>query len=129
MALARAVLTAIDAPEPFTLAGFYSQLIGGEVQVCYRNAAGDPEWVEIREGAQRKLAFQLVPDYQAPTWPNGRLPQQRHLDLEVEDLDAGETFVVAIGAVKSPVQPGETFRVFLDPAGHPFCLVSIGALD
>jgi len=50
-------------------------------------------------------------------------PQQLHLDLEVADLDAGEAAVVALGARKHEVQPGETFRVFLDPAGHPFCLV------
>jgi hypothetical protein len=30
--------------------------------------------------------------------------------------------VLARGATKADVQPGTTFRVFLDPAGHPFCL-------
>ena len=30
--------------------------------------------------------------------------------------------VVALGARKHEHQPGKTFRVFLDPAGHPFCL-------
>ena len=43
--------------------------------------------------------------------------------LVVDDLDAGEAAVVALGARKHDVQPGTTFRVFLDPAGHPFCLV------
>jgi hypothetical protein len=33
--------------------------------------------------------------------------------------------VLTIGARKAEVQPGETFRVFLDPVGHPFCLVLI----
>ena len=28
-----------------------------------------------------------------------------------------------VGARKAETQPGESFRVFLDPAGHPFCLV------
>jgi hypothetical protein len=28
-----------------------------------------------------------------------------------------------VGARKATEQPGETFRVFIDPAGHPFCLV------
>ncbi|WP_346434207.1 VOC family protein [Phytohabitans maris] len=28
----------------------------------------------------------------------------------------------SIGATKHPHQPGTSFRVFLDPAGHPFCL-------
>jgi hypothetical protein len=31
--------------------------------------------------------------------------------------------VLALGAKKAEFQPGTTFRVFLDPAGHPFCLV------
>ncbi len=30
--------------------------------------------------------------------------------------------MLAVGARKHPHQPGTTFRVFLDPAGHPFCL-------
>jgi hypothetical protein len=44
------------------------------------------------------------------------------LDLSVEDLDAAEERVLALGAVKPDFQPGETWRVFADPAGHPFCL-------
>ncbi len=32
--------------------------------------------------------------------------------------------MLALGAVKTGVQPEpDAFRVFLDPAGHPFCLV------
>ena len=30
--------------------------------------------------------------------------------------------VLRLGATKHDHQPGTTFRVFLDPAGHPFCL-------
>ena len=70
------------------------------------------------------IAFQRIPDYVAPTWPGGVHPQQMHLDFEVEDLDAGEAAVLALGAVKHDVQPmPDAFRVFLDPAGHPFCLI------
>jgi hypothetical protein len=45
-----------------------------------------------------------------------------HLDLVVADLDEGEAAVLARGATLAEVQPDTTFRVFLDPAGHPFCL-------
>ncbi len=31
--------------------------------------------------------------------------------------------MLALGARKAAVQPGKTFRVYIDPAGHPFCLV------
>jgi Glyoxalase-like domain len=37
-------------------------------------------------------------------------------------LDAAEAAVLDLGATKPSHQPGTTFRVFLDPAGHPFCL-------
>jgi hypothetical protein len=33
--------------------------------------------------------------------------------------DAG---ALAAGAAKYGVQPGDHFRVYADPAGHPFCL-------
>ena len=43
-------------------------------------------------------------------------------DVVVDDLDTGEAAVLELGATKHDHQPGTTFRVFLDPAGHPFCL-------
>ena len=61
-------------------------------------------------------------DYRAPQWPGQEHPQQEHLDLWVDDLDAAEVQVLALGATKHAVQPGQSFRVYLDPAGHPFCL-------
>ncbi|HSU69928.1 MAG TPA: VOC family protein [Micrococcaceae bacterium] len=30
--------------------------------------------------------------------------------------------MIELGARRAEVRPGTTFRVFLDPAGHPFCL-------
>jgi hypothetical protein len=45
-----------------------------------------------------------------------------HLDVVVDDLDAAEQAVLGLGATKHSHQPGTSFRVFLDPAGHPFCL-------
>ena len=36
---------------------------------------------------------------------------------------AAVSAVLAVGAVKASVQPSpDWWRVFLDPAGHPFCL-------
>jgi Glyoxalase-like domain len=45
-----------------------------------------------------------------------------HLDIEVEDLDAAGAHAVAAGAVLAEYQPQDKVRVYLDPAGHPFCL-------
>jgi hypothetical protein len=80
-------------------------------------------WVDIRPSdGSSCISFQTVEDYRAPTWPTQETPQQLHLDVVVPDLDVAEAEVVEIGATKAEHQPGTTFRVFLDPAGHPFCL-------
>jgi catechol 2,3-dioxygenase-like lactoylglutathione lyase family enzyme len=50
--------------------------------------------------------------------------QQFHLDIEVDDVDVAESKVLANGATRVPDAVGEDgFRVYRDPAGHPFCLV------
>ena len=45
-----------------------------------------------------------------------------HLDIRVDDLDAAGALAVAAGAVLAEHQPQDDVRVYLDPAGHPFCL-------
>ena len=107
----------LDCPDARALADFYSALTGLPVEY-------DPEddWAELENGRRATLAFQEVADYTPPQWPGQEIPQQAHLDFYVEDLDAGEAAVLELGARKHDVQPGTSFRVFLDPAGHPFCL-------
>ena len=68
-----------------------------------------------------RLAFQLAPDHQPPRWPDPAFPQQFHLDLMVDDIDEAEPRALAIGATKLPSEE-DGFRVYADPAGHPFCL-------
>jgi catechol 2,3-dioxygenase-like lactoylglutathione lyase family enzyme len=121
--IGRFTLVALDCPDPRALAEFYSALSGWDID----SNAGD--WVQLRSDAGATIAFQLAPDHQPPVWPSADHPQQAHLDFDVADLDAAETEVVALGARKAEVQPGESFRVYLDPAGHPFCLVLNPHLD
>ena len=45
-----------------------------------------------------------------------------HVDVLVEDLDAAEAAVLRLGATSLDAGT-ETFRVYTDPSGHPFCLV------
>jgi hypothetical protein len=40
----------------------------------------------------------------------------------VDDIDAAEAAVLDLGATRPEHQPCTTFRVFLDPARHPFCV-------
>ena len=69
-----------------------------------------------------RVSFQLVPDLQPPQWPDPQHPQQFHLDVEVDDIEAAEPKVLALGAQRLHDEP-KGFRVYADPAGHPFCLV------
>ena len=115
-AIAHTPLTVLDCPDPVALAGFYAAMLGWEVEVD-----GD-DWAEAFSDGGGRLAFQLVDGYSAPDWPGQEHPQQMHIDVEVADLDIAEEAVIALGAVKHSHQPGTSFRVFLDPVGHPFCL-------
>lgn len=116
-------LTAIDCPDPLALADFYSKLTGLPVEPLGDFPPEEVTWIELLNAGQPTIAFQKVAAREAPTWPEGPQPQRLHLDFAVDDLDEGEEFVLSLGATKAAYQPGESFRVFLDPIGHPFCLV------
>ena len=116
MAIARLPLLAIDCPDPGALATFYGAMLDWKIDVVSADrAAVCPEQGQC-------IAFHRVADYTPPTWPGQERPKQMHLDMLVDDLDAAEAAVIDLGATKHPDQPGPAYRVFLDPAGHPFCL-------
>jgi len=114
MAIGRWPSFTIDCPDPGALATFYGAILGWQVEAS-------ADWAEIRTEGQC-ISFQPVKNYTPPDWPTQQLPQQMHLDVIVEDLDTAEAAVLDLGATKAEHQPGKSFRVYLDPAGHPFCL-------
>lgn len=119
MSIGRLDATALDCDDPHALAAFYQSILGGEIY-----AIPDGRWVEVQT-SHGTVACQRIEDHREPTWPTGDTPTQAHIDIAVDDLDVGETAVMALGAQKAEVQPSpEDFRVFFDPAGHPFCLVN-----
>jgi hypothetical protein len=107
---------AFDCPDPLALAAFYAALMGEEVGFSTDTFAAfkvNGLWVSMHR----------VDDYRPPKWPDPDAPQQMHLDLAVDDLDAGELRAIELGATKADPQPSPaSWRVMLDPAGHPFCL-------
>jgi hypothetical protein len=124
--------SAIDCVDPIKLAKFYSSITGLKVDITTENTDSDIVWVELKDNQGiPKLAFQKVANYKAPTWPEGPIPQQLHLDFAVKDLNETEIELLKIGAVKTEFQPGSPisndysteFRVYLDPEGHPFCII------
>lgn len=103
----------LDCPDPRGLATFYSELLDQPITYV------SDDWVVVaRDDTSSGLAFQLAPDHQPPTWPDNHVPQQFHLDVMVEDVEAATPEVLALGASHLDGR-----GVFADPAGHPFCLI------
>jgi catechol 2,3-dioxygenase-like lactoylglutathione lyase family enzyme len=116
MALAELGAVVLDCPDPRALAGFYADVLGGTV-------VDEGDWVDLKLPDGRTLAFQAAPGYVPPRWPSPDHSQQFHLDLTVPDLDAAERGVLALGAKPLETEDrSRSFRVYADPAGHPFCL-------
>lgn len=111
--------TVLGAPDAQELAGFYRRMLGWTVGV------DEPGWATLRApDGTAGLSFQTETSYARPTWPAGPADQQMmtHLDIEVDDLEAAGAHAVSAGAVLAGFQPQDLVRVYLDPAGHPFCL-------
>ena len=123
-------LVILDCPDAQLLAEFYGRILGWGTE-----DGATRDWATLippgggitpdNPDGRTTLAFQRIDDWVEPTWPGGAHPQQLHLDLATPDLDVSETAVLAAGARKHDHQPSKNdgFRVFLDPAGHPFCLI------
>jgi catechol 2,3-dioxygenase-like lactoylglutathione lyase family enzyme len=110
--------TVLDCPDPRALAGFYAAILGMRVN------EDTEDWVVIgTEPGARQLAFQRATHWIPPDWPDPQRPQQLHLDIRVDDIDAAEREVLALGARRLPGERPGRYRVFADPVGHPFCLV------
>jgi catechol 2,3-dioxygenase-like lactoylglutathione lyase family enzyme len=114
-------LTAVvlGAPDARGLAAFYRQLLGWETR------ADEPDWMALAApGGGAGLSFQSEAGHVPPAWPAGPDDQQMmmHLDIEVGDLAAAGAHAVRCGATLAEFQPQDNVRVYLDPAGHPFCL-------
>lgn len=129
----------VDCPDPAALARFYAELLGlvpeqtrwGPLPPGYADvweAIAGSEWVALVDDEDTiRLALQRAPDLVPPAWPDPARPQQWHLDVIVEDIEAAERAVLALGATRVgdgelPVEGRLGFRVYTDPVGHPFCL-------
>lgn len=118
-AIARLAAVSLDSADPAGLATFYRQLL--DLELMFESE----DFVALK-GASVLLTMQRVADHRAPDWPAGDVPKQLHLELAVDDLDDAEARAVAVGAIKAATQPSpDTWRVLLDPAGHPFCITTL----
>lgn len=112
----------LDSDQADELSAFYERLLGwtrfpGEEFTTLANTGqkGFPTWI----------TFQQVDDYVPPVWPATPEEQQQmaHLDFHVENVEEAVAYALSCGATMSEAQFDEGWRVMLDPAGHPFCLL------
>jgi len=112
----------LDCPNAVALADFWAAVLERRVEHAREG------WVSLSSGGGgHRLSFQQVADYRRPQWPGHEVPQQMHLDVLVEDLEAAEAHVSALGAtpMTGVLDPGpKQWRIYADPAGHLFCLVT-----
>ncbi len=111
----------LDSNNADALADFYAALLGWE-KLRY-----DAEWVIVKSNAGEglPLVFQQVDGYRRPVWPwaEGKQQQMQHLDFYVDDVAAGVEHALSCGATLCEVQLEKHWKVLLDPAGHPFCVL------
>ncbi len=119
--------TVLDTTDVPLLAEFYRRLLGWSYPEGF-DIDEFTDWRSIVGPSGERLSFQQVDELAATTWPDAEVPQQLHLDFQVEDradLEVNHQRALELGAVVRSDQsddPEEPLRVYADPAGHTFCL-------
>jgi predicted enzyme related to lactoylglutathione lyase len=106
-----------DAADIGAESAFWAGMLGGTVEA-------DDDWHSVLVDGDARIGVQLAPDHVPPDWPDGA-PQQIHLDLWVDDLEAAHEEAISLGArllqAAEDSEAADGFQVYADPAGHPFC--------
>jgi catechol 2,3-dioxygenase-like lactoylglutathione lyase family enzyme len=119
----------LDCPSPRALAEFYREVLGWPYVEGHdeEDPAGDL-WLALEPpGGGPRVAFQAS-EAPVPPWPEG---SRAHVDVIVRDLADEHERVLACGAraltgtPEAEGHPEDPFRVYADPAGHPFCLMEL----
>jgi len=110
----------IDCPAPSELASFYKSLLS-----LPRVEDSSDYVVLANTTGTETVTFQRVGGFRPPQWPDPDRPAQMHVDVMVDDLDVAEAKALALGATllegsDKPIG----YRVYADPVGHPFCLIT-----
>ncbi len=107
-----------DAADLGSESAFWAGVLGGTIDE-------ESDWHMVMVDGAPRVGVQLAPNHVPPDWPDGTPEQQIHLDLWVDDFPAAHDHVMSFGAkVLQPAKStdADSFQVYADPAGHPFCL-------
>lgn len=114
MSVPTLIAVSIDCDDASASARFWAGLLGGEVTY-------DADGMAAVEADSRTLYFGEIDGFQRPGWPSDT--KQFHLDLRAPDPASFVDRVDGLGGSVGDLQPGgDRWTVFLDPAGHPFCI-------
>lgn len=122
MAVGRLTQIVLECSDAVRLAAFWRVILD------LREPVGDADWLTLEWEPVGRLSFHRVTGYEPPDWPGERGQQQVHLDLLVDDLAAACEAVERAGGrpLTAVLDPGQrAWRIYADPAGHPFCLVTV----
>lgn len=111
-----------ECDNPRDLAAFWQRLLD------LPPATQDDDWFTLEWPPVGRFSFHQVDGYEPPAWPDDRGAQNLHFDLLVDNFEQACADAEAAGAtpLSEVKNPGpKAWRVYADPAGHPFCLVSV----
>ena len=115
MAIARFPSIVLDCPDPAALATFYGALLDWKVE-------SRDGWADVRADYGQCISFQQVADYTPPTGRARTCPSRCTSTSSSTTSTTARPRCSSSARPSTSTSPGTTFRVFLDPAGHPFCL-------
>lgn len=121
MTVGRLTQLVLECSDPEELARFWQEVLD------LPDPEGGPSWLTLTWRPVGRFSFHRVADYQPPVWPGQHGEQPAHFDLLVDDLESAcRAFEKAGGRpLTEELDPGpKAWRIYADPAGHPFCLVS-----
>ena len=114
----------LDCSNVEELSNFYMNLLGWERKEY--DHGEDGIWVVLsnKEESTTRITFQEIEDYQKPVWPEQKGEQQQmvHFDFYSDDVEKSVEHAISLGAKLAENQFGD-WKVLIDPAGHPFCIV------
>ena len=101
-------IVVFDAADLTAESTFWAGVVGGTVDA-------EDDWHMVFVDGAPRVGVQLAPNHVPPEWPDGT-PQQIHLDLWVDDINAAHDEVMSLGAKllkaaeKSPSESGDNTR-------------------
>ncbi|WP_110955101.1 VOC family protein [Anaerosinus massiliensis] len=118
----------LDSDNIEELSDFYASMLGWTKSSQIHE---EEKWITVIKAdySETPLIFQENPDYSSPKWPSNKDEQQQmiHLDFYVrmDEFESKIEHAIQCGAKIAESQFSNRWKVMIDIAGHPFCIIPI----